>query len=258
MPRQPEPPANEPALPSEAAALSRPRTESTVGSQRAWHWLLVPAGLAAAAAAALSIDVSVSRWCVAGNCPKLIDYFLSSAEWFGNGIGVLLLALVIHQLDPPRRWALPRILATALLAGLAADVCKLLVVRIRPEHFNFEGGVWSTFHGWLPLTSAGSAGQSFPSGHTATAFGLALALSWLYPKGRWLFPAFAALVACQRVESGVHYLSDVLLAAAVGCLVASAFLRVGPIPKLFDALESRWRESRSRAAASRGSKSADV
>jgi membrane-associated phospholipid phosphatase len=66
--------------------------------------------------------------------------------------------------------------------------------------------------------------QSFPSGHTATAVGLALALSSLYPGGRRLFALLAVLAASQRVLFDAHFLSDTLVAAGIACFVA-AFLR---------------------------------
>jgi len=258
MQHRTEPPAAEPAiLPHPAVAPGSLVAAPTLAPIQgvAW-WLLVPAGLVVGAAAALSVDIPLARWCTAGNCPSLLQYLFQVAEPFGHGMGVLLIALTLHQLDPGRRWALPRVLTSSLVAGLAADVLKLLVARTRPYHFSFQGDVWSTFGGWLPLTGAGSAGQSFPSAHTATAVGLALALRWLYPNGRWLFPTLAVLVGCQRIESGAHYLSDVLCGAAVGCLVATVCLRPGAVSRLFDALEARWKRSRWPAAASRGPKSA--
>jgi membrane-associated phospholipid phosphatase len=97
-----------------------------------------------------------------------------------------------------------------------------------------------TFRGWLPLTSAGGAGQSFPSGHTAAAVGLALGLCWVYPKGRLLFPLLAMLVACERINDGAHFLSDTLCGAAVSSLVALGFLAAGPIARWFAHWEQRW------------------
>lgn len=216
---------------------------------------LTPALLTLAAAAALAIDVPVAwkfrRW----NDPKLsptvrayLGYF-DAFEPFGQGmLGVPLVLIAIHQLDPGRRWAIPRLLACSLLAGAAADLLKMLVVRIRPNDFGFDGPVWATFGQWLPLLSVGSEWlnvgsewQSFPSGHTATAVGLAAGLVWLYPNGRFLFPALAALVGCQRVVSCAHYPSDVLAGAAAGSLVALLFLKVGRLPTWFARWEGHWR-----------------
>lgn len=190
-------------------------------------------------AAALLIDEPLGRWCLADECPGFLRELFELVEVFGHGLGVVLIVLVVHQLDPPRRWALPRVLACSLGAGLAVDVVKLLVARARPHHFDFEGGIWASFGGWFPLLSAGSAGQSFPSAHTATAVGLAAALAWLYPQGRRVFVVLAVLVACQRVEGGAHFPSDVLCGAAVGCLVAAACLEFSRLPGRFDRLERR-------------------
>ena len=129
------------------------------------------------------------------------------------------------QLDRSRRWAVPGVAATALLSGLAADGVKMLIARARPHHFDFLGSVWSSFGPWLPLGSLGSASQSFPSAHTATAVGLAIALICIYPAARGLFCVLPLLVAYQRMDSGAHFLSDVLCGAAVGCLVAALTLR---------------------------------
>jgi len=38
-------------------------------------------------------------------------------EVFGHGLGVVAIVLALHQLDPSRRWAIPRVLTCALGAG---------------------------------------------------------------------------------------------------------------------------------------------
>jgi membrane-associated phospholipid phosphatase len=176
-------------------------------------------------------------------------------EPYGQGVGVVLALLAVHQLDPQRRWALPRVIACAAGAGMAANIAKMLLARTRPYHFlepDLGGGVWETFAGLFPFGVGGSAAQSFPSAHTATAIGLTMGLLWLYPAGRWFFPALTLLVACQRIESGAHYLSDVCFGAALGYLAATACLRIGWLPKKFDSWEAGWR---ARAERKRGPKS---
>ena len=57
----------------------------------------------------------------------------------------------------------------ALGAGSIVNLLKLAVWRVRPHHANLAGSVLATFVGWWPGLGAGTDGQSFPSGHTATA-----------------------------------------------------------------------------------------
>jgi membrane-associated phospholipid phosphatase len=212
-------------------------------------WLSIPAALAVAAWLALQVDCAVSNWwphCLTDTGrPKAVNGMLSFVHealnicvTFGDGLGVAILILVVLVLDRDRRWALPRLLCCAYGAGLAANGLKLLLARKRPHSFDFTtGDVWTTFGAWLPGTSVVSKWQSFPSAHTATAIGFAAGLAWLYPRGRWLFLLFAALVGCQRIESGAHFPSDVLAGAALGSLIALAFLKCGLLPGWMDRLE---------------------
>jgi membrane-associated phospholipid phosphatase len=180
-------------------------------------------GFLLAAAAALPVDCAVSHWCVAGNCPRFVHSPLDVCAVFGHGVMAFVVLVAIYQLDPPRRRMLWWVLACVLLSGLAANGAKMLLARTRPCAFDFQGDVWTTFGGWLPL---GGVSQSFPSGHTSTAAGLALPLMMLYPRGRRLFLLLVLLVACQRIDSGAHFLSDVLGGAAVGCLTVACCLRL--------------------------------
>ncbi len=201
-----------------------------------WPWL--PPALLVVAAMVMAADGSIAQWFLQSNYPKLLAEFIEVCEPFGNGFGVMLLALVVYQLDVAHRRALPRLLACSLGAGIAANGIKLVIARTRPYAFDFEGGALATFGGWFPFLRGGAAVQSFPSGHTATAVGLAAALAWLYPRGRWTFAVLAVLVACQRMHSGSHYLSDVLVGGALGLIFARACLGPGWLATSFDRFEA--------------------
>lgn len=200
--------------------------------------VLIPAALVLAAIAVLPLDLAVSHWAVNGGCPGFFRDLLEAAESFGNGNGVIYIFLAVLALDWARRRTVLRIAVTAYGAGLAADLVKMTVERTRPFAFTFEGTVWDSFAGIMPLTSAGSVGQSFPSAHTATAVGLAAALAWRYPRARAFFFFMAAFVAAQRVVGGAHFLSDTLCGAALAFGVATFTLHHGRLTAWFDRFEA--------------------
>jgi membrane-associated phospholipid phosphatase len=219
----------------ERAEGPAPRGESG----RAWLWLLAAAAvLIAGAIAAFNVDCMVAQWFFQCRGPRYLHDLATISELFGRGECVLLVVILIWRLDRARLWAIPGLAATALLAGLSADAVKMLIARVRPHHFDFLKGVWSSFGPWLPLGTLGSPNQSFPSAHTATAMGLAISLMVVYPAARWLFCLAPLLVAYQRMDSGAHFLSDVLCGAAVGCVVAAITLRAGWLDRQYS--EQFW------------------
>ncbi len=65
---------------------------------------------------------------------------------------------------------------------------------------------------------------SFPSGHTLHAVSFTIIAAGIYPALAWGLWPFAGLVALSRLVLGLHYLSDVLVGAAIGAAMASATL----------------------------------
>lgn len=105
-----------------------------------------------------------------------------------------------------------RILFTALFAWGLTQLIKTVVPTLRP--FQIEGSI--------PMTLTIPFDASFPSGHTATAFALAISL-WLDNKKMgFLFLIGAFLVAWGRIASNVHFFGDVLAGAGVGIAVSGA------------------------------------
>lgn len=203
--------------------------------------LTIAVALACVGVLTLAVDLDVARWCKAGHIPKEIMRFLNFSEVFGHGIGVATILLAAAVLDPtltgrrvvasvgslPFSRDLVRMVVTAFAGGIAANVIKAtLVDRVRPRAADLAAVASSlaTFGDSLAANIASHSDiNSFPSGHSATAAGLAAALSWKYPRGTWLFVALAAAAAAQRVASSAHYPSDVFLGASLG-LLGAAFL----------------------------------
>ncbi|MBI3839487.1 MAG: phosphatase PAP2 family protein [Planctomycetia bacterium] len=195
--------------------------------------------LGAIGVAALAVDVPLATWIRGGNCPGAIQKLFAVSEVFGHGLGVVFVVLIIGVLDPWHRYAIPRILAAAFGSGLLANVFKLLVARARPYSFDLHGSGLDTFSQWFPLLGSGPAQQSFPSSHTATAAGLAIVLAYFYPRGRWLFPAFAILAGGERLVDQFHFLSDTFWGAAVGCIFAPLCVYGSSLSRGFDRLEQQ-------------------
>jgi len=204
-----------------ARAADRTIAVPAAASSAATRLAVVALVLLALAAASLLVDVSVAQFVELGKVPGDLKSLVRLSEAFAYGGTVGLIILLAAVLDP-RGWrVVPRLAITAFGAGLLADAGKLLVARERPSVADASGPILDTFVGWFPLFQGNHRLQSFPSGHTATAVGLAVALSTLYPRGWWLFAAIAALSGFQRIESESHFLSDVLVGAAIGCLVGA-------------------------------------
>lgn len=102
------------------------------------------------------------------------------------------------------------------LPGLLSNLIKRGIGRGRPELFDEVGSLHFTSF-INDYTS-----QSFPSGHTTTAFAFAFVIGFLSPRWfPWLLLA-AILVAVSRVAVGAHYPTDVLAGIVVGTLGAYA------------------------------------
>jgi membrane-associated phospholipid phosphatase len=180
------------------------------------------------ATVALAIDLPVAQYLKAHPLRGELARIVRLSEVFGWGGTVTILIFTAAALDS-RGWrVLLPLAASSLGSGLIADGLKLLIARWRPSAMPPScDSVSDTFIGWWPLLGGsggahGHAIQSFPSAHSATAAGLAAALAMLYPRGRWLFAAFAALAMFQRIEAQAHWCSDVLAGAVLGCSVAAA------------------------------------
>ena len=186
------------------------------------------AALCALAAAAVFVDLPLANSIHEHGLPEPLRRPVRLAEMFGWGGSVALLIFTAAILDR-RGWRIvPRLALGALGAGLLADGVKFLIARLRPAAADLTGNVQDTFVAWLPLVTGHSMGrpyghalQSFPSAHAATAAGLAVGLAALYPRGRWLFVAFAVLACVQRIDAQAHFASDVLAGAALACLVGA-------------------------------------
>jgi undecaprenyl-diphosphatase len=102
------------------------------------------------------------------------------------------------------------------LPSLVSNLAKRVVGRGRPDVFDQVGSL--AFHPF-----AGNFDfEGFPSGHTTTAFALAVVLGFLAPRWFWLGLVYAVSIAASRIIVGAHYPTDVMAGAILGTLGAYA------------------------------------
>ena len=148
------------------------------------------------------------------------DYFFFCITYLGDGI--VYLAIVIGLLLMRRfKW----ILAVAMLAVIQTTICQVLKNLVfggmpRPSRVIPEE-IWSTLHTVKGVTIHGF--NTFPSGHTMTAF----ALVWFLILHIKLAPAakagmllIAVLVGISRVYLLQHFYIDVVFGAVLGIFSA--------------------------------------
>ena len=112
-----------------------------------------------------------------------------------------------------RKWEVVEGVGISLLVVLVMAI-KFLVRRKRPE------GEWGGIY-------RSTDPHSFPSGHAARSFLIAVIAAGLAPA--WLAVIlwiWAPLVALARAAMGVHYVSDVVAGALVGGVFALIFLQM--------------------------------
>ena len=125
-------------------------------------------------------------------------------------------ALALHDHGVPLRFRRAYLLFfSAGLSGLAGEILKILIRRLRPG----ESGEY-VFRAFSERTFS-SGGLGMPSSHAIVAFGAAAMLSRLFPRAWPIWWLLGAGCGLTRILHGRHFLSDVVLAALVGWSVAA-------------------------------------
>ncbi|MDX2223408.1 MAG: phosphatase PAP2 family protein [Rhodospirillaceae bacterium] len=187
-----------------------------------------------------AIDRPVAMYFKALSDTAMVGFFRvvtdlgQSAIWYAVGvIGVLACWLRARAMPTDAaRFAWRRrarsflfLVASMLASGTLVNLLKMIFGRYRPR-FLFDAGVYDFAPFALDLKSSG-----FPSGHTQSIVAAMIALGFIWPRGRWVFFAVAAVVAASRFITTVHYVSDVIagafVAAAVALIMRGLFERNG-------------------------------
>ena len=149
----------------------------------------------------------VNRW----RAPRWFRWWMLLATRAGDGWlwGLVGIVLLFASSDTLRFRALEAA-ACAVCAGIVMfHKVKRMVCRIRPKDIEP--------HCWAKIVTRDKF--SFPSGHSTTAFAVALSLGSFYPEILPLLLILAANVAISRVVVGMHFLSDVVVGSGAGALL---------------------------------------
>lgn len=160
----------------------------------------------------------INRW----RAPRWIRIWMIAATRLGDGWLWYSLAAGLLVFGGPQRFAAVSAAGSAAIVGIF--VFKALKhLSHRPRPCQFEPHCWSKV---LPPDRF-----SFPSGHTMTAFSIAVVLSFFYPPLQPALYFLALSIALSRIVLGMHFLSDVLagivLGVALGCASLTGFASLG-------------------------------
>jgi undecaprenyl-diphosphatase len=142
--------------------------------------------------------------------PRWIRLWMIVATRGGDGWLWYAMGLAILLFGGPQRFAAAAAAGMAALAGSIVFLAlKRKTKRRRPCHLEP--------HCWAKLLPPDQF--SFPSGHTITAFAVAVSLGLFYPSlmPGLLFCAFS--IGISRILLGMHFLSDVVVGASLGSIL---------------------------------------
>lgn len=211
-------------------------------SKQAGCWLLAGAG---AVALAWPLDIPVDAALDASQAPSLhqVAWWCSKlGEGWVPAVAGMAVALLLLWRNRPGPAAKVFFVALACeITGLAGLILRILTGRTRPLAHELQGfyGIWHNGH-WIIGKYEFSA---FPSGHAATAAGLAAA-AWLVHRG-WgaIMSVYALAVMWSRIALRCHHLTDVLASVALVIPLAMLLKAVllPPTETQFNRLHDWWR-----------------
>jgi len=151
------------------------------------------------------------------NGKRLFDRLIYRISRLGDGYAYVIIGMLIFILDfDVARILLPAALIAFSIELTAYTILKHKIKRVRPFELNTE----------IKSLIRPPDKFSFPSGHTAAAFVVAVILSHFYPP--LLIPSFsfASLIGFSRIYNGVHYPGDVFAGVVLGAICAKIGLAI--------------------------------
>ncbi|WP_299284292.1 phosphatase PAP2 family protein [uncultured Mucilaginibacter sp.] len=147
------------------------------------------------------------------------DVFFENLTNLGDSLGCTIIAIIVFLINFRKGF----LLATSyIISFIISQTIKHLVKAPRPHLFFAKklSGIYLV-KGVTILDT-----NSFPSGHSVSAFTAALVLTYVAKKKWWgsFMLIFAVLIAYSRMYLSEHFLIDVTAGSALGIVVTSIWL----------------------------------
>ncbi|MEZ0540442.1 phosphatase PAP2 family protein [Fibrella arboris] len=162
------------------------------------------------------------------------DQLFPYLTYLGDGGFVIVIGVLVLVVHRHAGWL---VLASFAVSGLISLFLKLVVFpeRLRPVRY-FEHSNWA-YHLIKDLHI--NEYNSFPSGHTTSAFALfsMLVFLWRRKGWGWLGTLLAAIAGYSRVYLFQHFVEDAFAGALLGTLTTVGLVyyyqrRFGPLPEI--------------------------
>ncbi len=157
----------------------------------------------------MSIELSILDYIRENFQSDFMDDAMQIVTLFGDkGIFWIIVILLLLSYPKTRKLGCAAMISLIIEALCCNLAIKPLVHRLRP--FEIREGI--------ELLVTEPTDYSFPSGHTAASFAVSSVLC--YKKSRFGVPAviLSVLIGFSRMYLYLHYLTDVLAGAALGCV----------------------------------------
>jgi len=147
--------------------------------------------------------------------PRWIRFWMLAATRMGDGWLWYSLGAILLAFGGMRGYVAVGAAGSAAIVGIFVFKALKRLSR-RPRPCLLQPHCWATI---LPPDQF-----SFPSGHTMTAFSIAIVVSYFYPTLEGPLYFLALSIGLSRIVLGMHFLSDVLAGALLGSALGVASL----------------------------------
>ena len=163
-------------------------------------------------------------WIINADAGTAADWFMIAVTSSGYSLAAILLGFAAIRLyGGLNRKNVILFTAAVLIGGGVVHLLKQNLPLDRPLGYFAEKP--TPMDGRVHAPFERPRHRTFPSGHTQTAFGVAMIVALMFKRHVALWFLWAALVALSRVYLGVHFPLDVVAGSLIGALAAFIVFR---------------------------------